>query len=917
MTVWIVSAKLNKPAMQENMISRMALISRLTKGITRRLTLVSAPAGFGKTTLVNSWLTNPPGAVAWLSLDKADNYSNRFLTYLISALSRVDASIGKGALEMLALNEQPPVETILNDLLHDIEAAKQGMILVFEDYQLIQNPVIHESVTYLIQNMPGWQMDAGGRTRGGHSVVITRSDPPFPLSRWRLHNELMELHSQDLRFSEAEVSEFFNRAAGLHLTAEQITTLHQKTEGWVAGLQLAVLSMRNQSQVTINQFIHDFSGGNALVVDYLIEEVIDQQPREIQSFLMETSILEHLSGPLCDAVCARPDSQSILELLERTNLFVIPLDDHRGWYRYHQLFLDVLINRRKTLPSERMNLLHTRAAAWYEQNRFTEHALRYWLKAGEVDRAARFMTEMAPQLLSDGQFFFLHDAFEAFPQDTYDRWPWLSVFRAWTLHLLKSEPVENWLSKADRTVEAQRSSFCIPELKKIQGEILALRTLCAADGGDPGATFILAPQALELLPAEPTKVRGLVFFAIGTASISEGRFDEALNAYLQAGSDLQQGGNLGGAADAFDLAGEVLISQGKLRAALRVFQNTIQAGENGSNQRAIIVGTSWTGAGEVYFEWNLLDEAFRYLREGGERCSRFGLSMQVTASIALANAYIGCGDLRHGEEILSKFDFIHNQRSLRPYMLSKWSASWLRLFSKQGSGDRANQWIEERGIPSEPPFDPNREIESMALANHYLAVGDFAAAARLSSQLEQYLGRVGQTGWQVKMLALQAIAEKMQGNFSSSIQMIQNALQKAAPEGYIRSFIEFGDPMLELIVEMQQAERIGDSPAIGQSYMNKLLNSFLASNLEKPQSTRTVRETSKKAKIILRSDALLTPQEEKILRLMVAGNTAPEIAFELALSINTVKTHVNNIFNKLGVHNRLQAVNRARLLNLV
>ncbi len=896
---------------------RAHLLERLQKGFDSRLTLVMAPAGYGKTTLVGTWLAQQSASVAWISLDTGDNNPIRFLTYLAAALLRVDASVGGTMQKMLRQDVQQPFEVMLAQLIHQLEKIEIPIILVFDDYHLIKNPVVHEMMQFFIQNLPVSDSSISPRQKGCHPLIISRTSPPFPLSRWRLHNELTELRTNDLRFSLEEAKIFFQHFAGLQLSDEQVSTLYQQAEGWVAGLQLAALSMRNQDHEAVENFIHDFDGRNRFVAEYLVDEVISQQSEEIQSFLTVTSLMEHICGSLCDAIREREDSQELIEELERANLFLIPLDDQQGWFRYHQLFTDALANRRLNLGEEQTRLIHHRAAGWFARHNFLDKSVQHYMEAGETQQAVGTFIEVASPLLSQGRVDILRDLLDLFPEEVFSQWAWLSIYRAWKDNFINPGSVEAWLQMAETTLEKKENSVALPEVERYEmlGNIAAIRTLIAARKGDVKAAHTLAADALALLPEETAKVRGLVLYARAISYFQEGKLDEASDTFMLSRVELRKGGNLGGCAAALGQAGDLLVVQGKLRAALGLYKEAISLAAGDTPHGFSSACLSFSGLGEVYYEWNDLQTAFENLKRGLLLGEQMGISEQVSAGVSLANAHIGLHELEQAAAILDESQFYQSIQIRQLHAESRLFASRMRLYTASGNHYEVGRIIHERGLEGDYLPDVFREIEYISLLNYYLYSGNITKAVELAAFLEGSLKAGNRTGRLIKIWVLKAAALKKLGDIRQATETLLSALQAGSSERYVRTFVEGSSQVLELLVGLLQA----DPPVLKSTallaYARELIAAFVSHEAVPAQPSRRAAADTDLAQHIL--DEPLTSQEYKVLRLMASGKNNREIAHSLGVSVNTIKTHTTNIYGKLGVHTRLQAVTRAKLLEIL
>jgi LuxR family maltose regulon positive regulatory protein len=599
----LLTTKLYGPPVGPRLVPRPHLIQYLEEGLRlgHRMTLVSAPAGFGKTTLLGDWLRQTDRPAAWLSLDEGDNDPTRFLAYLIAALQRIDPDVGQTAQAMLqAPRGASQPELLLTTLINDIVATAESFILVLDDYHVIESPPIHRAVSFLLDHLPPSE-------QGMHLVVATRADPPLPLARLRGRGQLTELHAIDLRFTPSEAEAYFNEAMALALSAEQVAALEQRTEGWIVGLQLAALALQGtlllQGQENIAGFVRAFSGSQRYVLDYLTEEVLNRQPQEIQAFLLQTAILDRLTGSLCDAVTQGTESQQVLEALDASNLFVMRLDEERCWYRYHRLFADLLRQRLRRKSPQLVPDLHVRASAWYEQQGLLTEAVRHLLGAGDFERAAHLVEQAAWPMLARGEMTTLLGWLEALPHGVERTRPQLGVLHAWALALTgQVDLVEPCLVGVD--------------LQPVAGEVAALRAYVADLVGDLVQALEFSQQALGLLPEENLLLRGIVALILGTGAYwAAGDPPAAIRALAEASTLGQASGNLHLDVTATCTLGHVQMMQGQFQRAVETFERAFHTATSGGRAPTLFIGLGHAGMAEVLYEWNDLAGAMHHARK--------------------------------------------------------------------------------------------------------------------------------------------------------------------------------------------------------------------------------------------------------------------------------------------------------------
>src|SRR5215212_350789 len=577
MSAPILATKLYVPPPRPEAVPRSRLIERLDDGLHRKLTLVSAPAGFGKTTLLGEWATTLPRPAAWLSLDEGDNDPTRFLSYLVAALLTIAPNIREGVLGALR-SPHPPTESILTPLLNEMAAVVEDSVLILDDYHVVDAEAVDDALTFLVEHLPPRM----------HLVIATREDPPLPIARLRARGQMSELRAAELRFTLTEAAEFLGGAMSLKLSAEEMAALEDRTEGWIAGLQLAALSMRGREDVP--GFIRAFAGDNRYVLDYLAEEVLRRQPERIRSFLLRTSVLERLSGPLCDAVTSKEDGGRMLEALERGNFFVVPLDDKRRWYRYHHLFADVLYAHLIAEQPDLVPVLHRRASEWYEQNGPLADAIRHALSAEDFGRAADLVELAVPEMRRSRQEATLLGWFEAFPDELLRFRPVLSVHYAGTL--LQSgqlEGVEDRLRDAERWLEtsadigerAEASSAEMvvvdeEEFRRLPGSVATYRAGIALVLGDVAHAMKHAQRALELALEDDRLLRASAAALLGLAYWTSGDLEAGYRSYAESMQRLQRAGHLSDALGCAIALADIRFAQGRLRDAMGTYERGLR-----------------------------------------------------------------------------------------------------------------------------------------------------------------------------------------------------------------------------------------------------------------------------------------------------------------------------------------------------
>jgi len=899
MSTPLLTTKLYRPPAGPQLVSRPQLIQKLEEGLRlgRRMTLVSAPAGFGKTTLLSDWLHQTDRPATWLSLDEGDNDPTRFLAYLIAALQRIDPDIGQTAQAMLqAPRGASQPEPLLTTLINDVVATAEPFILVLDDYHVIEASPIHRAVSFLLDHLPPFE-------QGLHLIIATRADPPLPLARLRGRGQLTELHAADLRFTPSEAEAYFNETMALALSAEHVTALEQRTEGWIVGLQLAALSLQGHENAA--SFIEAFSGSQRYVLDYLTEEVLNRQPQEIQEFLLQTAILDRLTGSLCDAVriggsqspsvsqgeassertavTQRTESQQVLESLDASNLFVVRLDEERCWYRYHHLFADLL---RQRLLRERPDLvpeLHRRASRWYEREGLRSEAVSHLLSAGDFERAAHLAEQAGWPMLARGEMTTLLGWLTALPDGVKDTRPRLGVLRAWALALTgQLDLVEPCLVGLD--------------LQPVAGEVAALRAYVAdLAGGFPQAVEF-CHQALELLPKDNLFLRSIVALILGTGAYrTDGDPQASIRALAEAATLGQTAGDVHLDVTATCTLGHVQIMQGQLHRAAETFARSFQIATSGGKAPTLFIGLGHVGMAEVLYEWNDLDRAMDHARQGiemGERGESVDVLQAGYSYIPLAQLYQVRGDRQKALEVLHKAEQLA-QRCNQKHMQALIVAARARLWLAQGNLAAASRWAQASRLTLNDASGYEREFESITLSRVLIAQGRPDQALLFLVRLLTLAEPMGRIGRVIQILNLQALAYQVQGDEVQALVALRRSLSLAEPEGYIRSFVDEGEPMAHFL---RRALARGITPG----YASRLLAAFG----ESPPAAQALVEP-------------LTARELEVLRLVAGGLSNREIAQQLVVAVSTVKSHINHLYGKLEVKNRTQAVARAQELGLL
>jgi LuxR family transcriptional regulator, maltose regulon positive regulatory protein len=883
----LLETKFYVPRSRRDLVPRPRLSERLDRVSGSKMMLVSAPAGFGKTTLLTEWLAAAPAdqrLAAWLSLDRGDNDPASFWTYVIAALRTAAPEVGESAMALLQAPRPSPIETVLTALLNDLGGIASDIVLVLDDYHVIDVREVHDGMAFLLDHLPP----------GLHVVIASRADPSLPLARLRARGELIEIRAAELRFTPDEAAAYLNELMGLQLTARDVAALEGRTEGWIAALQLAALSMQGRDDVA--GFIDGFAGDDRYVVDYLAEEVLQRQPGPVQAFLLQTSILGRLTGPLCDAVTGQGGGKAMLETLDRGNLFLVPLDDRRQWYRYHRLFADVLQARLLDEQPGQVPGLHRRASGWFHRSGEPSEAIGHALAARDFDQAADLIERAIPAMRITRQDATMHGWLKALPDEVVRVRPMLSFAVAGGL-LTGGEPeevevrlqdAERWLKEATATGEgspAPPGEMVVAdeeEYRRLPGAIELYRSALALVQGDVPGTVRHARRTLDRALTEDHGVRAGAAGFLGLAFWTSGDLEAAHSAWAQCAAGLRRSGQI---ADIFGCAiamGDIRLTQGRLGEAMRTYEQALQrACEPGG---PVLRGTAdmYVGMSEVHRERGDLQAATQQLRRSQELGEHNGLPQNPYRwRVAMARIRQAEGDLEGAFDLLNEAervyvgDFFPNVRPVSAWRARAWIA--------QGRLGEALGWAREQGLSVDDDLSYLREFEHITVARMLVARSQgepVHEAIRLLARLLPAAEEGGRTGRIIEILALQAFGHQTLGDIPAALACLERALTLAEPEGYVRVFIDEGPPMASLL---RAAAKRGKT----RNYVRRLLAAVSETGPDSP-----VRQ------------ALIDPLSEReleVLRLLGTELDGPAIARELMVSLNTVRTHTKNIYAKLAV----------------
>ena len=910
----LLATKLYIPPARANRVPRSRLIEQLN--IPRPLTLIAAPAGFGKTTLLSNWLPQSQHCVTWLSLDEDDNDPIRFWGYVVAALQKLRANLGEDALKLLQSPQPPPVTAILSALINDVSSFPDNFSIVLDDYHLIKTQSIHEALTFLLDHQPP-QM---------HVILTTRADPPLPIARLRARDQLTELRADDLRFTRDEAAMFLNEVMGLRLSADNIAMLDSRTEGWIAGLQLAALSMQGREDVS--GFVQAFSGSHRHVLTYLAEEVLEQSPEGTLSFLLQTSILDRLCGPLCDAVLGGNESQTLLQKLEQANLFIVPLDDKGKWYRYHHLFAEVLQSRLQQTQPDLISELHCRASHWFEQNGLNAEAIEHALGGKDWIHAMNLIDANLENIQLRGEVATALRWLGALPDEAIHARPIMGLSHAWLLVLGNDlKTVERRLGSVEQALQADQT-LGLATKTTLLGQVAILRQINALQLDSPGEITIAAGRKLlALLPEDDLARRGFVllfmgcvqYLSFGDMQAAERCFEESIQSSRSAG-------------DAFtEMLARAHLSQmrvisGQLHAAeLPCIDLRRLASEPGWEQ-VPAAGLSHVMLGRILYERNDLSGALQAL-------SPFIADIMVEESYSLARpAIVSCillarvqlalGDFNEARKLLDRVWGKIQKDRLKQISVPV-AAYRARILLGLGDLETALEWAQEIGSTISDPLNPSLEYDHISLARVWWKQGRLPEARQLLARLLLLAEQAGRMGRVIEILALQVTVNLAQGEDSDALASLERALTLAEPEGYIRTFVDEGEPMRDAIsnwrLEISRRRDLIEVQTRLMAYADKLLKAFsdganqLALIAKHPLGTNhPVNAPFPQSSLV----APLSARELEVLHLIAEGLSNDAIARKLFLATSTVKVHLKHIYGKLDVNSRTQAIARLHELHL-
>jgi len=910
----LVATKLLLPPAPANLVSRPRLAERLEDILWHKLTLVSAPAGFGKTTLLSQWGRHTLSRVAWVSLDGDDDDPARFWTCFITALQFLYPGLAEGVLNLLRSPSDLTIESSLAVLINVLAGVPEDFVVVLDDYHVIESQVVHRGVEYFLDHMP----------LQAHLVIATRADPPLPLARLRGKGQMLELRAADLAFTHEEATAFLNQVMNLELSADEVAALGERTEGWAVGLQVAGLSLRGHEEK--ETFINAFAGGHRHIIDYLMEEVFGRQSEAVQSFLLETSILQRLSAPACEAVTGQPGGQAMLETLERANLFTLPLDGERHWYRYHRLFADFLRARLQQTRPERVPELHLRAADWLAKHDLPNEAVSHALAAKDFELAAELIEQCGVALRRRGEVATILAWLRSLPDETVRRRPRLCLLHAWLLvSIFELDAGEARLREAEQSCALQvrarsESDLEAGDQEEFAAEALALRAQIATYRGDWPLAIELGRQALERTSRLEQGLVTRIKVNLGSAYWRSGDIIKAGEAFAQASSTVRASEVARAIPSLCSLANAQRL-QGYLRDAARTYGRALDIVSQHNIKGFPYISWPYLGLGRLRYEWNDLSGALHYAEECIRLTRDTGLPLLSLAGYTLVERVKqAVGDLDgaletnwEAQQLAHLYDDRRELSLLRAYQA--------RLWLKQGNLEAACRWARECGLSAEDQPSYDHEPEYLALAQVLIAQGYVDSALGLVQRLRWAAEAGARQGSVIKLLALEALAWEARSMGEKALAPLERALSLAQPEGYVRTFVDRGTSLAVLLSRFLELRRQGLARSVirgplstGQdslpAYIRSLLSAFLP--VASGPASGSSREIPDKGGL-----RLLTEREREVLELIAAGRSAPEIAREFVVSVSTVKTHLRHIYDKLDAHSGREAVAKARELSLL
>lgn len=890
----LLETKLYAPRAQAALVARPRLLDAIRYAADHKLTIVVAPAGFGKTTLLAGWLADQAGpgkSVAWVSLDPSDNEPQLFWAYVIRALEGIHPAAGGRAMAQLLGAGAASIEGPLATLINEVDALDLDVTLVLDDYHVIDSPAIHSALTLLLDRLPPRM----------HIVIASRAEPPLALPRLRARGELAEVRATDLRFTHDEAAAFLNQVMSLGLSAKDTATLERRTEGWIAGLKLAAISMKGRGDV--RGFVDAFSGDNRYIADYLVEEVLRSEPEEVRDFLLGTAILDRLSGPLCDAVTGDSGTQALLQDLERRSLFVVALDDRREWFRYHHLFADVLQRQSLARDAAATRACHSRASEWYESHGVHADAVHHALAAEDLDHAATLLERVWPENDRSYESRRWLDRVKSLPTHIVRARPALSMAYAWALlNSGELEAAESRLRDVERFLEGGGDDN---GPRSLRTELASARVYLAQSLGDVPGTLEHAQRALDMVPegdvarrATGTALVGLALWGRGDLEAAHHTFSDALARMRQCGHELD-------AIRGIFVLGDIRVSQGRLRDAVATYEQGLRVATEGVYSAPPETDELLLGLSEVHREWNDLASATRFpeqMTQGSQKTAHKGNRLRWCT--AMANVRVAQGNLKAALELLTEAEGAERRDPLP--RLRPIPAMRARIALTQGNLPGAQEWARSAKLTASDDLSYLREFEHITLSRVLMA-SNAPDAERLLVRLGVAARTAGRVGSLVEVLVLLALLQQGKGATRVALDALSEALTLAQDEGFLRVFLDEGTRMRELL-------RHATARGLAGAYTRHVLGAFEA---PAPLASPASPASPSGSPTGVEATQLLTARELEILRLIAAGMRNQQIAEHLDISAATVKRHIANAYGKLGAGHRTEALANAKRLGFL
>ena len=890
----LLTTKLYIPQLNVDLVPRLRLYERLNKSLTRKLTLVSAPAGFGKSTLVTGWLAKNEYTAAWLSLDNGDNDPVRFWTYLIAAIQTIHQEMGTEARQIVSAPQLRTIEPVVISLINDISQLAHDLIIVLDDYHVIEAEQVHTGLNYLLEHQPP----------NLHIVLSTRVDPSISLARLRAHSQLIEIRAEDLQFSTDEATILLNEKMGLCLKPEQIEALNTHTENWVVGLQLAALSLKEQP--SYDTFIEGFTGGHQFILDYLIEEVLVRLPNAQRAFMLRTSVLKRFCSSLCQAVTDDPASRQTLDEIRKSNLFLIPLDTEGRWFRYHHLFAEVLYALLEQEHPDEIEALHLKAAAWFESEGHSGETVDHALHSGNMFQAREMFLKHWMSVLHRGEVATVLRWLEALPYEMKAEDPYLALAHCWALFLSwQNSEIGLYLEQANSAFERLVSKGSLSSVQKgqIAAQLALMHSVLARDRGDHARSVAYVEEATRLIPQDMVEGVGTTWNMLAAARAGAGDFEGAIQAYERGIALSHAEGNLIGAYGCTYGQVMYMLIQGRLNEADLLCRSSIDRAIRDGHGNFPATGWLHIAMARVKLEKGLLDEADAHL-SNGLRIARPGGFSEAVRSGRYLHAHLASarGDLDTATDIFQETARILNAMD-EPYLIGELNGQWVSICLKTGELDAAREKLNTLKEKMEATQHANLFLWWRSLFPRLLcAEKRFKEALRALDESIHHTRAANSNGELIRLLVLQTLTLNALGDRMPARSALLEALALGAPEGYIWRWLDAGPDLEPLLRGLKNDQ---GTPQAFRPYLDSLLDVCRSAFGESTQPQPG------------KLPDPLTLRELEIMRLISKGYSNPEIASELVVTINTIKKHTSNIYGKLGISSRTQAIARARELNLL